>query len=77
MPRITGRMCWARQLSFHLEQLMKHFQAKPKLLKSGPGSALVHKYNQVAFTLTEYEIVHYKMWLKLVEQAERHLNVSY
>ena len=76
MPRIAGRMCWARQLSFHLEQPMKHFQAKLKLLKSGPGSALVHKYNQLALTLTEYEVVHYKMWLKLVKQTENSLDVS-
>ena len=55
---------------------MKHFQAKLKLLKSGPGSALVHKYNQLALTLTEYEVVHYKMWLKLVKQTENSLDVS-
>ena len=75
MPPLSGRMCWARQLSFHLEKPMEHFQTKPELLKSGPGSALVHKYNQIALILTEYEVVHYKAWLKLVEQAEHSLNV--
>ena len=76
MPPISGKMCWARQLSFHLEKPMKHFQNHLPLLKSGPGSALVRKYNHICLTLTEYEIVHYKAWIQLVEQTQSHLHVS-
>lgn len=76
MPPISGRMCWAHQLSFHLEKPMKHFQNHPQLLKSSPGSALVRKYNIIARALTEYEIVHYEAWRKLVEQAQDYLHVS-
>ena len=77
MPPLSGKMCWARQLSFHLEKPMKHFQAHPTLLKSGPGAALVRKYNHIALALTEYEIVHYKAWLQMVEDAQHCLHVSY
>ena len=77
MPPLSGKMYWARQLSFHLERPMHEFQKKPSLLKSGPGSALVRNYNQIALALTEYEIVHYKAWLKLVEHTQHSLHVSF
>lgn len=69
-------MCWARQLSFHLERPMKHLQTHPPLLRSGPGSTLVRKYNEIALALTEYEVVHYKAWLQMVEKAQQCLHVS-
>ena len=76
MPPLSGKMCWARQLGFHLEKPMKRFQAHPALLDSGPGHLLVRKYNQIAVALTEYEILHYKAWVQLVEQAQHCLHVS-
>lgn len=77
MPPLSGKMSWARQLSFHLEKPMKCFQKHPPLLESNPGRVLVRKYNQIALALTEYELVHYKAWLQLVEQAQHCLYVSY
>lgn len=55
---------------------MKRFQAHPPLLKSGPGCVLVRKYNCIALALTQYEIVHYRAWVQLVEQAQHCLHVS-
>ena len=76
MPPFSGKMYWARQLSYHLERPMHYIQRNPKVLKSVDGSALVRKYNQIALALTEYEILHYKSWLKVVEHAQYSLHVS-
>ena len=77
MPPLSGKISWARQLSFHLEKPMQRFQKHPPLLKSAPGSVLVRKYNHIALALTEYEIVHYRAWLQMVEQAQNCLHVSF
>lgn len=56
---------------------MKRFQTHPPLLKSGPGCVVVRKYNKIALALTNYEIVHYRTWVQLVEQAQHWLHVSH
>lgn len=38
---------------------------------------VVRKYNKIALALTNYEIVHYRTWVQLVEQAQHWLHVSH
>lgn len=75
MPPLSGKVAWARQLGHHLEQPIARLQARPALLDSGPGRAMVRRYNKIALALTEYEIVHYKAWVEMVDKAQQFLHV--
>ena len=75
MPPLSGKVGWARQLGHHLEQPIVRLQARPALLDNGPGRAVVRRYNKIALALTEYEIVHYKAWVEMVDKAQQFLHV--
>ena len=46
------------------------------LLQTAHGKAVVKKYNKVAIMLTEYELLHYRGWVKVIEITCRNLQVS-
>ncbi len=45
------------------------------LLQTAHGKAVVKKYNKVAIMLTEYELLHYRGWVKVIESICRDLQV--
>lgn len=75
MPSMSGKILWVRQLLNHIEKPMSLLQKRPAVLMSPAGKATVKKYNRTALKLTEYEILHYQNWLKLVELANESLQV--
>ena len=77
MPPLSGKVLWARQLLRHIEEIMDLLKLKKSMLLTVQGRAVVKKYNKMALVLTEYEILHYQSWLKIVEICHRNIQVSY
>ena len=50
-------------------------KVKKSLLTAAQGKAVVRKYNKMALVLTEYEILHYQSWLKIVNICHRNVQV--
>ena len=75
MPPLSGKILWARQLLRHIEQIMDLLKVKSSLLQLTQGKAVVRKYNRMALVLTEYEILHYQSWIKIVEVCQRNIQV--
>jgi dynein heavy chain len=76
MPPISGRVLWAHQLLKHMEQPMELFKLHGKLLHTAHGKIVVKKYNKIALILTEYELVGYNDWVKIVESTCNNLQAS-
>lgn len=77
MPPITGRIHWARQLLFHLEQPMNILKEYQSVIQSFPNTKLLYKkYNKTALVLTEYELSYHKAWIKFINEGQKHLQVS-
>ncbi len=77
MPPLSGRIAWARQLIHHLEQPMQILKLYHAIIKSFSSTKLLYKkYNKTMVVLTEYELVHHKAWLKLVETGHKNLQVE-
>ena len=55
---------------------MNIFKTKDGLLQSIQGKTIVRKYNKVALALTEYEILHYRAWVKNIEAGQKNLQVT-
>lgn len=75
MPPLSGRVLWAHQLLKHMEQPMELIKVHDNLLHTPHGKAVVKKYNKMAVTLTEYELVHYHSWIQQVEATCSNLQV--
>ena len=75
MPPLSGKILWARQLLRHIEEIMDLLKVKTSLLLSNQGKAVVRKYNKMALVLTEYEILHYQSWIKIVDVCQRNVQV--
>lgn len=76
MPPLSGKILWARQLLRHIEEIMDLLKVKKSLLQTAHGKAVVRKYNKMALVLTEYEILHYQSWIKIVDICHRNIQVS-
>ena len=76
MPPMSGKIMWSRQLLRHLEEPMEVLKTKKSVLLTAQGKAVVRKYNKMALVLTEYEIVHYQSWSKVLEMCHKNLQVS-
>ena len=56
---------------------MDLLKLKKSLLLTAQGRVVVKKYNKMALVLTEYEILHYQSWLKIVEICHRNIQVCH
>lgn len=77
MPPLSGKILWAHQLLKHMQQPMDLIKVHKTLLQTAHGKAVVKKYNKMATILTEYELIHYNRWVKVVEVTCSDLQVSY
>ena len=48
---------------------------KQTILSFGNCRNVFRKYNKTALILTEYELTHYKAWIKIVELSSKSLQV--
>ena len=55
---------------------MDLLKVKKSLLLTAHGKAVVRKYNKMALVLTEYEILHYQSWVKIVNVCHRNVQVA-
>ena len=76
MPPMSGKIAWSRQLYRHIEQPMELLKGKELLLGTSLGRMVVKKYNRIALVLTEYEILHYRSWVRIIELTQKYLQVS-
>ena len=76
MPPMSGKIAWSRQLYRHIEQPMELLKGKEFLLGTSLGRMVVKKYNRIALVLTEYEILHYRSWVRIIELTQKYLQVS-
>ena len=76
MPPLSGKILWARQLLRHIEEIMDLLKVKKPLLQTNQGKAVVRKYNKMALVLTEYEILHYQSWLKIISVCHKNIQVT-
>ena len=76
MPPLSGKILWARQLLRHIEEIMDLLKVKSSLLMSKEGKPVVRKYNKMAVVLTEYEILHYQSWLKIIDVCHKNIQVK-
>ena len=73
---MAGKICWARQLLYHLEKSVNLLKDYKQIIQSfGHSRNIFRKYNKTALILTEYELTHYKAWTKIVELSSRSLQV--
>ncbi len=76
MPPMSGKIMWSRQLFKHLEAPMEKLKARNGLFDGAQGKALVRKYNRIALVLTEYEVLHYRGWVKIIDVGKRNMQVG-
>ena len=55
---------------------MDLLKVKSSLLVSKEGKPVVRKYNKMAVVLTEYEILHYQSWLKIIDACHKNIQVN-
>jgi len=55
---------------------MELLKGKEFLLGTSLGRMVVKKYNRIALVLTEYEILHYRSWVRIIELTQKYLQVS-
>jgi len=70
LPPISGRIAWARQLYRRISNPIKKLSKKPEILKSDEGKAVVRNFNKMSQVLLEYELVHYRSWVKSIEMIK-------
>lgn len=56
---------------------MNLIKVHKNLLQTAQGKAVVKKYNKVAILLTEYELVHYRSWVQIVDITCSNLQVYF
>lgn len=55
---------------------MGQLKVRRNLLDGSQGKAVVRKYNRIALVLTEYEVLHYRGWVKIIEAGKRNMQVG-
>ncbi|XP_038626369.1 dynein heavy chain 5, axonemal [Tachyglossus aculeatus] len=66
-PPIAGKILWARQLFYRIQQPMNLFQQHRNVLQTVEAKRIVRNYNKVARVLLEFEILYHRAWLQQVE----------
>uniref|UniRef100_A0A6I8MYJ8 Dynein axonemal heavy chain 5 n=1 Tax=Ornithorhynchus anatinus TaxID=9258 RepID=A0A6I8MYJ8_ORNAN len=75
-PPIAGKILWARQLFYRIQQPMSLFQQHHNVLQTVEAKRVVRNYNKVARVLLEFEVLYHRAWLQQVELTKTGLQAS-
>ncbi|KAJ3055739.1 Dynein heavy chain 5, axonemal [Rhizophlyctis rosea] len=75
-PPVSGAIAWARQLYRRIENPMKHFKNNTGVLESVEAKKHIRNYNKLARALIEFEVLWYRSWYGVVEQAKTGLQAT-
>ena len=76
MPPIAGAIMWERQLMIHMENTIGPLRNKPDIIATPTGKQMTKRFNTMAKILVEYELVHHRGWVEMVEVAHGSLNAT-
>ena len=76
MPPVSGAIAWARQLYRRIETPMRYFKEKTSVLESAEAKKHIRNYNKLARALIEFELLWYRSWFNVVEQAKTGLQAT-
>ena len=76
MPPIAGAIMWERQLMIHMENTIGPLRNKPNVIATPTGKQMTKRFNAMAKILVEYELVHHRGWVEMVEVARGSLNAT-
>ncbi|TPX43177.1 hypothetical protein SeLEV6574_g05202 [Synchytrium endobioticum] len=75
-PPVSGAIAWARQLYRRIETPMKHFKAFTRVLETAEAKKHIRNYNRLARALIEFELLWYRSWYNIVDQAKTGLQAT-
>lgn len=75
-PPVSGAISWARQLYRRIETPMKQFKSNTRVLESIESKKHIRNYNKLARALIEFELLWYRSWYSIVDQAKTGLQAS-
>ncbi|TPX71761.1 hypothetical protein SpCBS45565_g00838 [Spizellomyces sp. 'palustris'] len=75
-PPVSGAIEWARQLYRRIENPMKHFKSNTSVLESMEAKKHIRNYNKLARALIEFELLWYKSWYGVVDEAKTGLQAT-
>jgi dynein heavy chain len=75
-PPVSGAISWARQLYRRIEMPMRIFKENSSILESSEAKKHIRNYNKLARALMEFEMLWYRSWYSIVEQAKSGLQAT-
>lgn len=75
-PPVSGAIAWARQLYRRIETPMREFKSNTNTLDSAEAKKHIRNYNKLARALIEFEVLWYRSWYGVVEQAKTGLQAT-
>ncbi|KAJ3249557.1 Dynein heavy chain 5, axonemal [Chytriomyces hyalinus] len=75
-PPVSGAIAWARQLYRRIENPMRQFKNNTSILDSMEAKKHIRNYNKLARALIEFELLWYKSWFSIVDQAKTGLQAT-
>ncbi|KAJ1563094.1 Dynein heavy chain 5, axonemal [Cladochytrium tenue] len=76
MPPVSGAIAWARQLYRRIENPMRQFKENTTILDSIEAKKHIRNYNKLARALIEFELLWYRSWYNVVDQAKTGLQAT-
>jgi dynein heavy chain len=75
-PPVSGAIAWARQLFRRIENPMKFFKKNTNVLETSEAKKHIRNYNKLARALIEFEMLWYRSWYGIVDQAKTALQAT-
>ncbi|KAI9314021.1 dynein heavy chain, N-terminal region 2-domain-containing protein, partial [Zopfochytrium polystomum] len=75
-PPVSGAIAWARQLYRRIEHPMRQFKENTSVLDSAEAKKHIRNYNKLARALIEFELLWYRSWYNIVDQAKTGLQAT-
>jgi dynein heavy chain, axonemal len=75
-PPVSGAISWARQLYRRIESPMREFKNNTDVLESIESKKHIRNYNKLARALIEFELLWYRSWYSVVDQAKTGLQAT-
>ena len=75
-PPVSGAIAWARQLYKRVETPMLFFKDHTNVLDSAEAKKHIKNYNKLLKALVDFEILYYRAWCDIVDQARSGLQAT-